>query len=96
MTQETSGEASTGGLEVIESEQFAPSFAVSPTDEGATRRRCMTLLTEHEDEHAPSTRLSDAQLLHVQNTEGTSFWRSPRPSLHQMSGQPFLCPLLRA
>ncbi|MGN0071530.1 MAG: DUF6273 domain-containing protein [Atopobiaceae bacterium] len=71
--QEMNDKAGTGGLEVIEFEQFDTSFAVSPTDEGATRRRYMTLLVEHEDEHAQSTRLSDAQLLHVQNTEGTSF-----------------------
>jgi serine/threonine protein kinase len=71
--QETSDKLGTDGLEIIEFEQFDTSFAVSPTDEGKTRRRYMTLLAESEGERSQKTRLSDAQLLHVQNTEGASF-----------------------
>lgn len=71
--QETSDKPGTDGLEIIEFEQFDTSFAVSPTDEGKTRRRYMTLLAESEGERSQKTRLSDVQLLHVQNTEGASF-----------------------
>lgn len=71
--QETSDKPGTDGLEIIEFEQFDTSFAVSPTDEGKTRRRYMTLLAGSEGERSQKTRLSDAQLLHVQNTEGASF-----------------------
>lgn len=71
--QETSDKPGTDGPEIIEFEQFDTSLAVSPTDEGKTRRRYMTLLAESEGERSQKTRLSDAQALHVQNTEGTSF-----------------------
>ena len=48
------------GHEIIEREQFDTSFAVCPTDEGATKCHYMTLLAEHENERSQSTRLNDA------------------------------------
>lgn len=57
--QETSDKPGTDGLEIIEFEQSDTSFAVSPTDEGKTRRRYMTLLAESEGERSQKTRLSD-------------------------------------